>query len=126
MTKAYGISFLLDIVLGKNPSNIEKIASNLFAWLSLLKNCRDDKNESDSYSYDYLKSTVWYSGTLVFFFDKVNSNNGNSFLKVLLATHPLSKDRISKLNERIKNDNLLPANDSNLFQQRYYEYKTFY
>lgn len=123
MTKAYGISFLLDIVLGKNPSNIEKIASNLFVGLALLKNSRDDEYEADSYSYDYLKSTVWYPGALIFFFDKVKSNEGNSFLEVLLSTHPLSQDRISKLNERIKNDNLPPPTESNLFQQRYSEFK---
>lgn len=123
MTKAYGISFLLDIVLGKNPSNIQKIASNLFVGLALLKNSRDDEYEADSYSYDYLKSTIWYPGALIFFFDKVKSNEGNSFLEVLLSTHPLSQDRISKLNERIRNDNLPPPTESNLFQQRYSEFK---
>ncbi|MGQ9819765.1 MAG: M48 family metallopeptidase [Candidatus Kapaibacteriales bacterium] len=123
ITKAYGISFLLDIVLGKNPSNIEKIVSNLFVGLALLKNSREDEYEADSYSYEYLKSTGWYPGALIYFFDKVKSNEGSSFLEVLLSTHPLSQDRIAKLNEKIKNENLPPPTESNLFQKRYSEFK---
>jgi predicted Zn-dependent protease len=104
MTKAYGVGILLDIVLGKNPTKTEEIAANLFVGLAFLKNSRDDEYEADEWAYEYLKSTPWYPGALIFFFDKVKQNEGNTFLESLLSTHPLSQDRIDKLNKKIKNE----------------------
>lgn len=123
MTKAYGVSFLLDIVLGKNPGKTEEIAANLLVGLAFLKNSRDDEYEADEWAYEYLKSTQWYPGALIFFFDKVKKNEGSSFLEVLLSTHPLSQDRIDRLNKKIKDDNLPPPNEGNLFQDRYQNFK---
>lgn len=123
LTKAYGVGILLDIVLGKNPSKLEEIAANLLVGLAFLKNSRDDEYEADDYAYEYLKSTVWYPGALIFFFDKVKQNEGSSFLEVLLSTHPLSQDRIDKLNKKIQNDQLPPPSENNLFQARYQNFK---
>lgn len=123
MTKAYGVSLLIDIVLGKNPSKLEEIGANLFVGLALMKNSRDDEYEADSYSYDYLKSTVWYPGSLIFFFDKIKKNEGSSLFNVLLSTHPLTQDRIDKLNQKIKRDNIPTPSESNMFEQRYSVFK---
>ncbi len=119
MTKIYGASFLLDLVLGKNPSKLEEIAANLFVGLALLKNSRDDEYEADSYAFDYLKSTKWYPGALTFFFEKIKGNESNNAFAVLLSTHPLSQDRIDRLNKRIADEKLTPPNESNLFSERY-------
>ncbi|MCX7908932.1 MAG: M48 family metallopeptidase [Ignavibacteria bacterium] len=123
LTKAYGVSILLDVVLGNNPSIAEEIAANLLVGLAFLKNSRDDEYEADEWAYEYLKSTVWYPGALIFFFDKVKKNEGNSFLDVLLSTHPLSQDRIDKLNKKIQDDKLPSPNEDNLFQSRYQNFK---
>ncbi|MCX7880058.1 MAG: M48 family metallopeptidase [Ignavibacteria bacterium] len=123
LTKAYGVSILLNLILGEEPSLLAEIAANLFTGLAFLKNSRDDEYEADSYAYEYLKSTEWYPGALIYFFEKVKQNEGNSFLAVLLSTHPLSKDRIDKLNERIKKDNLPQPNEKNLFSERYQNFK---
>ncbi len=123
LTKMYGVGILLDIVLGKNPSKAVEIAANLLTGLAFLKNSRDDEYEADSYAYEYLKSTRWYPGSLIFFFDKIRKNESSSFLEVLLSTHPLSQDRIDKLNSRIREDNLPQPTEENLFTQRYQEFK---
>ncbi len=123
LTKMYGVGILLDIVLGKNPSKTVEIAANLLAGLAFLKNSRDDEYEADDYAYEYLKSTQWYPGSLIFFFDKVKKNEGSTFLEVLLSTHPLSQDRIDKLNSKITGDNLPQPTEANLFTQRYQEFK---
>jgi len=123
LTKAYGVGILLDIVLGKNPDKTVEIAANLLTGLAFLKNSRDDEYEADSYAYEYLKSTKWYPGALIFFFDKIKQNEGSSFLQVLLSTHPLSQDRIDKLNAKISADKLPPPTEDNLFSQKYQEFK---
>lgn len=123
LTKAYGVSLLLDVVLGKNPSKTEEIAANLLVGLAFLKNSRDDEYEADEYAYEYLKSTSWYPGALIFFFDKIKQNEGSTFLDVLLSTHPLSQDRIDKLNNMIQRDKLPAPAEENLFQNRYQNFK---
>ncbi|MFN3305674.1 MAG: M48 family metalloprotease, partial [Candidatus Kapaibacteriota bacterium] len=123
LTKAYGVSLLLDVVFGKNPSKTEEIAANLLVGLAFLKNSRDDEYEADEFAYEYLKSTIWYPGALIFFFDKIKQNEGNSFLEVLLSTHPLSEDRINRLNSMIQRDKLPPPTEENLFQNRYQNFK---
>ncbi len=123
LTKAYGVSILLDIILGKNPSQIEEIAANLFTGLAFLKNSRDDEYEADEYAYKYLKSTEWYPGALIFFFEKIKKNDRGSFLEVLLSTHPLSQDRIERLNRMISQDKMPPSDESNLFSKRYANFK---
>jgi len=123
LTKAYGVAILLDIVLGNNPDKMVEIAANLLTGLAFLKNSRDDEYEADSYAYEYLKSTKWYPGALIFFFDKIKKNEGSSFLQVLLSTHPLSQDRIDKLNAKITADKLPQPTEENLFSQRYQEFK---
>jgi predicted Zn-dependent protease len=123
LTKAYGVSILLDIVLGKNPSQMEEIAANLFTGLAFLKNSRDDEYEADEYAYKYLKSTEWYPGALIFFFEKIKKSDRNSFLEVLLSTHPLSQDRIERLNKIISQDKIPPSSESNLLSKRYANFK---
>jgi len=71
MTKQYGVSILLSVVLGSNPSALEEIAANILTGLALLKNSRDDEYEADEYSFKYLLSTSWYPGAAKLFFDKM-------------------------------------------------------
>lgn len=76
LTKYYGVSILLDLILGNNPSTLEEIAANLFVGLAFLKNSRDDEYEADSYSFNYLTNTKWYPGALTFFFEKIKKTKG--------------------------------------------------
>jgi len=123
MTKAYGLQVLLGVVLGQNPSTVESIAANLFSGLALLYNSREDEYEADEYSFRYLKSTIWYPGAGIFFFEKIKDKSEQSEFKELFSTHPLDQKRIDALNKLIKDTNLSAPTESNLFQQRYLQFK---
>lgn len=122
MTKSYSIDFLLSIALGSSPGQLEQIAGSLFTNLYLLKNSRDDEYEADEYSFKYLKTSKWYPGGLIYFFDKIGAQSDASFLEVLLSTHPLSADRIDKVNGYLKEANIEPS-ESNVFTERYAQFK---
>lgn len=123
MTKAYGLQVLLGVVLGSSPSTIESIAGNLFSGLSLMYNSREDEYEADEYSFKYLKSTIWYPGAGKFFFEKIADETNNSEFQELFSTHPLDQKRIDALNKLIQDANLSAPSESNLFSQRYLQFR---
>jgi predicted Zn-dependent protease len=123
MTKQYGLELLLQIVLGNNPSELEKLGGNLLTGLTLLKNSRDDEYEADELSFRYLQTSMWYAGAIKYFFDKIKTDDTADFLKTLLLTHPLPEDRIEAVNKLINDANLPLPSESNLFSTRYTQFK---
>ncbi len=123
MTKQYGVSVLLGLILGDNPSQMEEIAANLLTGLGLLKNSRDDEYEADEYSFKYLMSTEYYAGATKFFFDKIGANSSGGTLEELLSTHPMPQDRIDAVDKLIEKNNLPAPTEANLFTQRYTTFK---
>jgi predicted Zn-dependent protease len=127
LTAYYGVSILLNIVLGENPSQLEEIAANLFVGLGFLANSRSDEDQSDEYSIKYLKDTRFYPGSVMFFFEKMRddgliSSNADE-IATFLSTHPDPIDRINKTQERlgqlgipIENYN---DNDDDIFHEEY-------
>lgn len=115
MVNAYGVSLLLSMALGNNPSQLEELAGNLFGNLALLKNSRDDETESDEYSFKYLRSTNrWYPGGVKFFFEKIQGQSSNSGFERLFSTHPLPADRVEAVNKMISDANLPTPTETNL------------
>jgi len=121
MTKAYGVEFLLNLVLGNNPNQYAQIAANLFTGLGFLENSREDEYDADDYSFKYLLDSKWYPGAITYFFDKLKTGD-TSFLTVLLSTHPMPEDRITKVKELI-NTYKVTATEANLFTERYVLFK---
>jgi predicted Zn-dependent protease len=121
MTTQYGISVVLGLLLGDNPSQLEQMASNLFTSLGLLKNSRDDEYEADKYAFRYLQSTKYYPGAMTYFFDRINTNKDSkpSVFETLLATHPLSTDRINAVKKLLKDASSPSASEDNLFSNEY-------
>ena len=106
MTASYGVGFLLNLVLGRNPSQISQIASNLFVGLAFLANSRSDENDADEFSYNFLKDTRYYPGSSKFFFEHMKADslvkNNPGEIKKFLSTHPDPIDRIKSTDERLK------------------------
>lgn len=123
MTKAYGANFLLGLLLGGNPSQIEEIAANMLSGLGFLYNSREDEYEADEYGFKYLQSTRWYPGAGIFFFEKIKDQSKNSTFAELFSTHPLDQKRIDALNKLITDAKVPPATESNIFTQKYMEFK---
>ena len=123
MTKQYGVSTLLSILLGDDSTSIQSIAANMLSGLALLKNSRDDEYEADEYSLRYLRSTSWYPAASTYFFDKIKKDESGGTLAELLSTHPFSEDRITAINKLITKYNIAGPSESNLFTTRYSIFK---
>jgi beta-barrel assembly-enhancing protease len=110
LTAYYGVSFLLSLLLGENPSQIAEIAANLFVGVAFLANSRSDENESDEYSYQYLKDTRYYPGGVKFFFEKLRDEGLVSSepdkISTFLSTHPDPVSRITETDTRLQQDGL--------------------
>lgn len=105
MTSYYGVSFLLSLILGENPSQIAEVAANLFVGLAFLANSRSDENDADQYSFNYLRDTRYYPGGVKFFFEKMRDDglvsSQSDKIATFLSTHPDPIDRITNTNQRL-------------------------
>ncbi len=106
MTAQYGVSFLVNLILGDNPTELEQIGSNLFVGLAFLANSRSDENQADEYSFKYLRSTRFYPGGVKFFFEHMKADglvsSKSDKIATFLSTHPDPVDRISNTNQRLQ------------------------
>jgi beta-barrel assembly-enhancing protease len=106
MTKAYGLAMIQNLVLGNNASETSQLIANALGQGILLKNSRDDEDQSDEYSIQYLRSTKFYPGAVKFFFEKMRDDGkierGGNGIATFLSTHPDPIDRISSAESRIK------------------------
>jgi len=107
ITKAYGLSLLMNVVLGSNPTEVAAIVGNLFSGLALLANSRSDEEEADAASLAYLRSTRYYPGSVKFFFEKMKAEGkiekGGQGLATFLSTHPDPIERIGSTDNRLRN-----------------------
>jgi predicted Zn-dependent protease len=124
ITHQYGIEFMLSLLLGNNPGQLEQIAASIAENLTLLKNSRSDETEADDMSFKYLQSTQWYPGAIMYFFQKVMQNETGGFLQELLSTHPLSQDRLADIQAKVDAAHLPAPSESNLFRARYQQFKS--
>ncbi len=110
LTAYYGVSFLVSLLLGENPSQIAEIAANLFVGVAFLANSRSDENEADEYSYKYLKDTRYYPGGVKFFFEEMRDDglisSQSNKIATFLSTHPDPIERIAEINGRLTTDGI--------------------
>jgi predicted Zn-dependent protease len=126
ITAAYGVQILIAVALGENPGMLEQIAANLFTNLGFLKNSRDDEIEADNASVTYLQSTEYYPGAINDFFTRImkDGNGGKtSGFETLFLTHPPSEERSKNVLNKMRERNIPPATEANLFSSRYRAFK---
>lgn len=128
LTSYYGVSTVLSLVLGSNPNQFAEIAANLFVGLGFLANSRSDESEADDYSIKYLRSSQYYPGSIIFFFNKIREEEIRKGttpggLERLLATHPLAQDRIDNVYYNLSKINPRPDSTKGLYPERYQEIK---
>lgn len=122
MTTQMGLQTVMDMALGKNTNNNIALAANMFTGLGLMQNSRNDEDEADEYSFSYLRSTQWYPGAIIYFFEKVKGRGGSSIDR-LLSTHPLPQDRIDATNARLRAKNIPPPTEAQLNTRDYQDFK---
>lgn len=128
ISAAYGLQAGIAIALGQNPTLTEKIVANFFSNLALLKNSRSDEEESDNFSMMYLQSTEYYPGAIRYFFDKIENGkkSGSAFestVATFLSTHPLPKDRIENVENKMREWNIPAPTEAKLFTDRYRSFR---
>ncbi|TAH25275.1 MAG: peptidase M48 [Cytophagales bacterium] len=98
MTQEYGVSTLLQIISGKNPSMLATIVTNL----SKLKYSRCHETQADENSVGYLSATSYKCNGAAGFFQKISAAGGSSTPE-FLSTHPDPGNRVENINNRAKN-----------------------
>jgi predicted Zn-dependent protease len=127
MTAQYGVSALLNLILGNKPSEIEQIVANLLVGVGFLANSRADESEADQYSFLYLKDTRYYPGGVKFFFEKMKADGlvsaQSSKIATFLSTHPDPISRINSTNKRLQDAGIqlkdYTATGDDICQQEY-------
>jgi predicted Zn-dependent protease len=110
MTRDMGISTLLSIVAGQNPSMLVTLAKNL----SDLKYSRTHETEADAYSVQYLSGTNYRCNGAASFFQKLQSAGGSQGPE-FLSTHPDPGNRIQNITAQAKSkgcNTTVPAPDA--------------
>ena len=93
MTKQYGISTLVSVLLGENQNQLSDIAQSLVG----LTFSRENETEADKYSVRYLCPTVYRANGAGEFFSKIIALGGTQ-IPEFLSTHPNPDNRVSTIN----------------------------
>lgn len=118
LTKAYGVTILLGIILGNNQNQLAEIAANLAAGVASLAFSRDAEYEADEYSVKYLYTTSYDARGVGGFFEKME---GSPHPPEFLSTHPNPGNRIDMI-EEIWND--LGGKEGGTFVESYQNFKS--
>ena len=117
LTKAYGLSILLGILVGNNSGQLTQIASDLAAGVATLAFSRDAEYEADEYSVRYLCPTSYDSEGVGGFFEKMS---GSPQPPEFLSTHPNPDNRLAEI-ESLANQ--LDCGVGELFTESYQNVK---
>lgn len=111
LTKQYGLSVLLGIVLGDDPGTLANIAAGLVG----LRFSRNDEAEADEYSVIYLCPTEYEADGAAGFFEKIEAQ-GTTDVPEFLSTHPNPDNRISAIHNK---EAALGCTGDEVFDARY-------
>ena len=93
LQRQYGISLLLSIALGNEPSSTAEILGGLAGTLGILKFSRSAETESDLASVRYLAKTPYRCDGAATFFKKLSAAGAGGG-PVFLSTHPSPENRV--------------------------------
>ncbi len=96
----YGISFLLNVVLGKDPGTLEQLAGQIAGTLAGLSYSRKFETEADANSVLYLAETSYACNGAAGFFRKIRDEGQCNSGLVWLSTHPDPCDRIDEIDDK--------------------------
>ncbi len=100
LQKQYGVTILLSLLLGEDPSQLAQIAAQLAGSLAGLKFSREFESEADARSVDYLANTAYACDGAASFFEKLEAQGLSSGTPVFLSTHPSPETRIVDINDK--------------------------
>lgn len=116
LTKVYGLSVMLNVLLGNDPGLIADIAANLL----VLQFSRNNEYEADEYSVIYLYETEYDATGVAGFFEKLQEGEQSGLDIPFLSTHPSDDKRIERINDKWT---ALGGKTGNTFTSRYADFK---
>lgn len=96
LTRQYGITVLLEILLGQNQGALSEIATGLIN----LKFSRTQESEADEYSVIYLCPTDYNAAGAAGFFEKLQSLSQGGETPEFLSTHPSPENRVQSIHNK--------------------------
>lgn len=98
LTKQYGFSLLLSVILGDSENQLALIAANLAQGLAGLSFSRENEYEADEYSVRYLaEGNKYYAKGISGFFIKLRAEGQTSQTFEFLSTHPDDEHRLENI-----------------------------
>lgn len=97
-----GLAAVTEMVLGKNPSNIEKVAANIASQGYLMRYTQGNEREADKVGMDAMIRSEWDPQQMIAFFDELSKESGQvpGFL-AFFSSHPPPADRAKYLGEQL-------------------------
>jgi predicted Zn-dependent protease len=120
MTKQYGFSVMMGMLLGNNPGQLAEIAAGMAQGLASLTFSRKNEYEADEYAVRYLNATTYHPPALGDFFTKMEGQKTATYTPIFLKTHPSPADRLEKINETWAS---LGSKQGETYEARYQEFK---
>ncbi|WP_085516042.1 M48 family metalloprotease [Marivirga sericea] len=102
--RQYGINFILGLISGEDPSQLEQIAGQIAGTAAGLTFSRAFEVEADERSVEYLANTPYACNGAYSFFQKLLDEGQAGRTPAFLSTHPNPEDRVEDIN--IKADEL--------------------
>ncbi|MBN1415908.1 MAG: M48 family metalloprotease [Bacteroidales bacterium] len=98
MTKEYGFSVLLSILMGEESSQLEQILASLALQGTILAYSRSNENEADKFAVYYTADTRYYNPLGVGgFFEKLLAASEGNGIPEFLSTHPSDENRLENI-----------------------------
>lgn len=98
ITKQYGLSIVLGLVLGNNSGRMGEILGGITGQLAGLRFSRSFETEADAYSVEYLSHTDYQCNGAAGFFAKLLEEGNAAEPPQFLSTHPSSATRVDDIN----------------------------
>ena len=107
MVNTMGAETVIQMALGQNPNQLASLAANLAEKGALLAYRREDETQADEYGARYSAQAGYDPHGIIQFFEKLKTMEGNqpAFAKYL-SDHPATEDRITHLQQYIKDKGL--------------------
>lgn len=115
LTKQYGISFLLQLILGNNQNQLAGVAANLVQ----LKFSRNAEAEADEFSVRYMCPTAYAADGASGFFAKLVAQGQSGGTPQFLSTHPDPDNRVEDIKAQ---KDMLGCKGTGTFSQRYQDF----
>ena len=124
MTKQYGYSLLMQVLLGEEPAATAKMASDLVGAGVLSYYSRENEREADALGMEFLFRAGYRPDAMVTFMQKLmaeEQSKGGGHPFPLLSSHPATQERLMRLQNLLQRYPLAMRQENPVYEERYEE-----